>query len=355
MAPSTLQLAISPKEALAMSFLMLRPHTNWHTVGGKSCLASKMHQRDAWGSNKKNSLFVRRSSRVPMKITLGSKAEKKPSLLEEKNVEQEERDLEDYAPEELPMEPEEDSEWGAPGILHIVCEGLKFNDVPEKDSGIVRLFNFLTPAGRTSFAYHLVNGIPGGVTLEYFLEHASGPALAALGNCVAWRQIGEAQYTPGSIARGAWATILIEVDNVNDDGILVRQRFEVRLEEKNRPPMVDEWFVREFLEVGKAKQVGNAKPQHSTRSFEEKAFKPSQSPRPVEPVKPSQKPRPARRQESTYKDTIGKRLAEESSEHDPKVGASPALSQIKADEDVDQLDQLQDSLFENLQQALDGS
>ena len=98
---------------------------------------------------------------------------------------------------ELPMEP-------VPGLTaedacKIICEGLQYNDKPSKDSGIERLYHWMTGPGRVSVAPPPPKaGLQGYVSLEYFMEEAAAPAIGALMDCTRFELVGEPTVTPGN-------------------------------------------------------------------------------------------------------------------------------------------------------------
>ena len=178
------------------------------------------------------------------------------------------------------------SDLSAADVVRLVCEGLRDNDTPKEDAGIERLYNFLTPQGRVAIApTPPKSGLQGGVELDYFLEEAGSPAMGALIFCSSFELIGEARITPGSNARGALCTQLIEVRNcpladegdasgalsalvrASDDFLdavitsvregsplpeaplnaMIKRRFWVQLEQQRRPPNQGCWFIKEFL------------------------------------------------------------------------------------------------------------
>tara|TARA_B110001452_G_scaffold31245_1_gene24500 strand:+ start:240 stop:995 length:756 start_codon:yes stop_codon:yes gene_type:complete len=113
---------------------------------------------------------------------------------------------------ELPMEP-------VPGLTaedacKIICEGLQYNDKPSKDSGIERLYHWMTGPGRVSVAPPPPKaGLQGYVSLEYFMEEAAAPAIGALMDCTRFELVGEPTVTPGNQNRGRLATQQIHVFN----------------------------------------------------------------------------------------------------------------------------------------------
>ena len=83
---------------------------------------------------------------------------------------------------DLPMEPT--AGLGPTDVCRVVCEGLQKNDEPAPDSGIIRLYNWMTGPGRVSLAPPPPrSGLQGKVTLEYFVAEAAGPAIGALMEC----------------------------------------------------------------------------------------------------------------------------------------------------------------------------
>ena len=112
----------------------------------------------------------------------------------------------------LPMEPTPD--LGPAEVAHLICAGLQDNDDPAPDTGITRLYNWMTPPGRVSVAPPPPrSGLQGKVSLDYFLEEAASPALGALMGCTRFSLVGELTIMPGSQTRGRIATQLVEVIN----------------------------------------------------------------------------------------------------------------------------------------------
>ena len=115
-------------------------------------------------------------------------------------------------PNEHHMEPSADLD--VLDVIKVICRGLQENDVPKQDAGMERLYNFCTPAGRVAIAPPPPrSGLQGGVTLEYWLEVASSPALGALTFCSSFELIGDPVMTPGTNTRGRFCTQLVEVGN----------------------------------------------------------------------------------------------------------------------------------------------
>jgi len=112
----------------------------------------------------------------------------------------------------LPMEPIPDL---APDeVCRIVCTGLQRNNEPAPDTGIVRLYNWMTGPGRVSLAPPPPeNGMQGKVSLEFFLAEAAGPAIGSLMDCTRFQLVGESTITPGTQTRGGLATQVVEVFN----------------------------------------------------------------------------------------------------------------------------------------------
>ena len=110
----------------------------------------------------------------------------------------------------LPMEPIPDL---APDeVCRIVCTGLQRNNEPAPDTGIVRLYNWMTGPGRVSLAPPPPeNGMQGKVSLEFFLAEAAGPAIGSLMDCTRFQLVGESTITPGTQTRGGLATQVVEV------------------------------------------------------------------------------------------------------------------------------------------------
>ena len=82
----------------------------------------------------------------------------------------------------MPMEPT--PELGPAEVCKVVCAGMKHINDPFPDAGITRLYNWMTAQGRVSLAPPPPkSGLQGGVTLEYFLEEAAGPAIGTFMEC----------------------------------------------------------------------------------------------------------------------------------------------------------------------------
>ena len=115
-------------------------------------------------------------------------------------------------PNEHHMEPSADLD--VLDVIKVICRGLQENDVPKQDAGLERLYNYCTPAGRVAIAPPPPrSGSQGGVTLEYWLEVASSPALGALIFCSSFELISDPVMTPGTNTRGRFCTQLVEVGN----------------------------------------------------------------------------------------------------------------------------------------------
>ena len=75
-------------------------------------------------------------------------------------------------------------ELGPAEVCKVVCAGMKHINDPFPDAGITRLYNWMTAQGRVSLAPPPPkSGLQGGVTLEYFLEEAAGPAIGTFMEC----------------------------------------------------------------------------------------------------------------------------------------------------------------------------
>jgi len=203
--------------------------------------------------------------------------------------------------ESLVAEPNED--LTPVDVIRNVCLGLQHNDYPKPDGGIERLYHFMTPQGRVTFAPPAPkSGLQGGVTLEDFMKDAAGPALGALVLCSEFKLLGELTQTPGSRTRGAWATQMIEVINEPEaeappvyedaeielltalvkapDDFLARvlesqrrgleppppplrskqtakiptsARFVIKLEQERRPPLAGCWRIMEFHSLARTR------------------------------------------------------------------------------------------------------
>lgn len=98
--------------------------------------------------------------------------------------------------------------------IHCICRGLQKNDDPVEDTGVGRLYHFLSNQGRVALAPPPpVGGMQGGVTLEYFLANAASPALGALIFCNEYELMGPASIMPATMAHGQLATQILEVRN----------------------------------------------------------------------------------------------------------------------------------------------
>ena len=82
----------------------------------------------------------------------------------------------------MPMEP--NPELGVQEVCKVVCAGMQHWNDPFPDAGLTRLYNFMTAQGRVALAPPPPKaGLQGGVTLEYFLEEAAGPAIGTFMEC----------------------------------------------------------------------------------------------------------------------------------------------------------------------------
>ena len=112
----------------------------------------------------------------------------------------------------MPMEPT--PELGPAEVCKVVCAGMKHVNDPFPDAGLTRLYNWMTAMGRVSLAPPPPKaGLQGGVTLEYFLEEAAGPAIGTFMECTRFGLVGEPTVMAGTQTRGGLATQLIEVHN----------------------------------------------------------------------------------------------------------------------------------------------
>jgi len=119
--------------------------------------------------------------------------------------------------EQLPDEPRPDLGWSPAETVHAVLLGLQYNDDPEEDDGMKRLYQFLHPRGRVDIAPPPPKaGLQGFVSLEDFLRDAGSPFLGSALLCSGFKLLGEPTITPGGQARGAFATQIIEVYNNHD-------------------------------------------------------------------------------------------------------------------------------------------
>lgn len=185
---------------------------------------------------------------------------------------------------ELPMEPQPEND--AEDAVRIVCTGLEFNNYPVFDAGVTRLFNYLTPQGRVKLAPPPPKkGTQSGVTLEYFLDKAGGPALGALLACSGTTLAGKTRLMPAGNAHGALATVTVEVLNLPEDLTItdaldrpavcaeilraaragepvpnmavtdsappVRSRYVISLEQQRRPPHLGCWLIKEMYSLQK--------------------------------------------------------------------------------------------------------
>lgn len=118
------------------------------------------------------------------------------------------------AVKDLPAEPDPELKWSAAETVRAVCLGLQFNDYPEQDSGLKRLYHFLHPRGRVEIAPPPPRaGLQGFVSLDDFLRDAASPALGSLLLCSNFQLNGDATISPPGPARGALATQMITVYN----------------------------------------------------------------------------------------------------------------------------------------------
>lgn len=199
----------------------------------------------------------------------------------------------------MPMEPT--PELGVQEVCKVVCAGMQHWNDPFPDAGLTRLYNFMTAQGRVALAPPPPKaGLQGGVTLEYFLEEAAGPAIGTFMECTRFGLVGEPTVMPATMTRGGLATQLIEVHNeqvgpaataeeaamvallavpdayleellaATRDGqplpappppasappankIPVRARYLFSLEQERRPPHAGCWFIKELYHMEQTK------------------------------------------------------------------------------------------------------
>ena len=104
----------------------------------------------------------------------------------------------------LPSQPS--PELSPEGVVLALCRGLQHNDVPNVDSGLMRLFGFCTyecKAALTSRKGYKDE------TGKNFTKHAE---LWTLKGCQGFRLVGESTIIPGTPTRGALAVIAVDVD-----------------------------------------------------------------------------------------------------------------------------------------------
>lgn len=127
----------------------------------------------------------------------------------------------------------------------------------DNDTGMIRLFNFLTPAGRMILAPPARDsrgGIVGGVELSDFLSKAGSPAIGALDRCKSVTLLAEVELIAGSQTRGAMGQQLVEVTNAGEEGEPDEvARFNIKLEQQRRPPLQGCWTIQELVVLKKTR------------------------------------------------------------------------------------------------------
>ena len=101
---------------------------------------------------------------------------------------------------------------GPSDMVDAVCQSLQDNGRNPNNEGYARLYESMTPQGRTYVAPPPPkNGRLDGVTFDYFLENACDPVFALVG-CDSYTII-EANEVPATQTRGGLGTVKVRVDS----------------------------------------------------------------------------------------------------------------------------------------------
>ena len=113
----------------------------------------------------------------------------------------------------VPRKPLEDGMPLGPGdMVDAVCRSLQDNGRSPDNEGYVRLYESMTPQGRTYIAPPPPrNGRLDGVSFEYFLENGCDPVLALVG--CDYYTILETNEVPATETRGGLGTVKVRVDS----------------------------------------------------------------------------------------------------------------------------------------------
>ena len=136
-----------------------------------------------------------------------------------------------------------------------VFRGLQHNNVPQKDTGYERAFNFCSWECRKA-----VTARRGADTLDRFVEFSDVllPFLNAVKVAVEKPPEG-IKVTPGTPTRGALCFVRVNAytskmvvpggEGNEDDASLVPTSFVVQLQQERRPPLQGMWLIREITDV----------------------------------------------------------------------------------------------------------
>lgn len=154
----------------------------------------------------------------------------------------------------IPLEPSAD--LSAEDVVRAVCTGLQYNDVPESNTGLIRLYALSDLKCRSS-----ITARQGAKSVERFVQYAELSLLAPLINSDAWlvQPSTLIPAPPDSPTRGDLATQVVLVTNkVNfryrsglerPEGSEEEETtpFRFMLERQRRPPLAGCWLVTELL------------------------------------------------------------------------------------------------------------
>uniref|UniRef100_A0A6T8NBT7 Uncharacterized protein n=1 Tax=Hemiselmis andersenii TaxID=464988 RepID=A0A6T8NBT7_HEMAN len=149
-------------------------------------------------------------------------------------------EADEFAALGLPMEPLVD--LSPDDVILALNRGLRFNDVPNNNSGLERCFNFANSMCRAAV------GGDGGktgshvVSLEQFIKYADNPTFGSMCNNQGFERE-KVNIIPGTPTRGALATQVVSVTTQKGD---VR-RFLWTLQQERLPPQQGMWLVKQCL------------------------------------------------------------------------------------------------------------
>mmetsp|Transcript_12045 Transcript_12045/g.30134 ORF Transcript_12045/g.30134 Transcript_12045/m.30134 type:complete len:224 (+) Transcript_12045:122-793(+) len=149
-------------------------------------------------------------------------------------------EADEFAALSLPMEPSVD--LSPDDVILALNRGLRFNDLPNKDSGLERCYNFANTMCRAAI------GGDGGktgshvVSLEQFIKYANNPTFGSMFNNKGFERE-EVNVIEGTPTRGALATQVVRVTTVKGE---VRP-FLWTLQQERLPPQQGMWLVKQCL------------------------------------------------------------------------------------------------------------
>lgn len=156
-----------------------------------------------------------------------------------------------------PLEPS--AELPPEAVVANLCRGLQFVDVPRKNAGLERCYNFMTLPCRVAVSgqgRQLENR-----GLDKFIDRGFlSPQLQPFIGCSSL-EFGEMSRIDGTATRGALASVSVRVRASpltatrhpsglpKDDRDLPEFVFAIRLQRERRPPMTGQWYVTDLIDT----------------------------------------------------------------------------------------------------------